>query len=313
MKLMIHFFDYIFLMRPMLLMPVWTFFLVGSYRGILDSGYWKPDTGFAVAFILYTFLMGGVYVLNQIIDIESDRVNKKLYLLPEGYIKVSHAWIEVGVLFALAWILAIPFSKEFKIILLLSMILGILYSIPPFKFKARPILDLLSNSVGYGVLAFSLGWVTEVLFSKLIFLYSLPYFFAVGAVFINTTIPDIEGDKKAGEITTGILLGPQKAYWVATGFILTSFVLSVYLTDWVCAIACIVSAPAFLLTSIKHELKYCLISIRIGILTLAILVGIKFIWFIPWLAILFCGMRIYYKHRFNIVYPRLGEQGSASN
>lgn len=299
---LIHFFDHIFLLRPTLWIPVWVFFLLGHCRGA-DANFWTVE--FWTAFLLYTILMGGVYVINQIVDIESDRINKKLYLLPEGYIKVSHAWIEVGTLFALAWILAIPFTKEFKIILLLSMILGILYSVPPFKFKGRPIFDLLSNSSGYGMLAFSLGWVTGAPFSKLTIIYSLPYFFAVGAVFINTTIPDIEGDKRTNEITTGIFLGESKSYWVSTAFIFISLGLSIWVKDWICGIAAGCAVPLFLVAAIRQNLRWCFISIRVSAPILAILVGIKFWWFIPLLLIIFLSMRIYYKYRFNITYPKI--------
>jgi 4-hydroxybenzoate polyprenyltransferase len=211
-------FDHIFLLRPTLWVPVWTFFLLGVYQGRIVSMERIHTPRIALAFILYTLLMGATYILNQIVDIESDRANKKLYLLPEGHIRVSHAWVELVGLFALSWVLAISFSAQFKILLLVSMILGILYSACPFGFKGRPILDLLSNALGYGVLAFSLGWVTVAPFSGATLLHSLPYFFAVGAVFINTTIPDIKGDKSAGEITTGVFLGEIKSYWLSTVF-----------------------------------------------------------------------------------------------
>lgn len=296
-----RFFDFIFLMRPTLWIPVWTFFLLGFHR----SGGEVSLLYFTTAFILYTILMSGVYVLNQIIDIESDRVNKKLFLLSDGHIKIVYAWIEVVILFILAWLLAIPYSFQFKLILLFSMILGILYSLPPFKFKGRPIFDLLSNAIGYGVIAFSLGWVTGVPFSRSTLIYSLPYFFAVGAVFINTTIPDIKGDEQANEITTGLFLGEKTSYWLSTAFIIIAFGLSVYLNDWICRIASAWAMPLFLWAAIRQNLKTCLISIRVGAPILAILMGLIFWWFIPLLLIIFIAQRIYYKLRFNIIYPKI--------
>ncbi|MDI6840334.1 MAG: UbiA family prenyltransferase [bacterium] len=305
---MMHFFDYVFLLRPALFVPVWTFFLLGFYRG--TSFFDGPEIHqilkpFTLAFVLYTLLMGGVYILNQIIDIESDRINKKLYLLSEGYIPVKQAWIWMMSLFAAALTLSIPFTTQFKIILLLSLLIGILYSVPPFKFKGRPILDLLSNSFGYGTLAFSLGWLVGNPFSKETLIFSLPYFFAVGAVFLNTTIPDIEGDRKTNELTTGVLLGERRIYWLSTVFLFISLGFAICLKDWLCVIACCCSIPLFILALIKHNLKTCFISIRIGAPILVILIGIKFIWFIPLLIILFLAIRIYYKYRFNIIYPKI--------
>jgi 4-hydroxybenzoate polyprenyltransferase len=303
---MIRLFDYIFLVRPTLLIPGWTFLLLGYNRGILLNRGEALHQPFLPAFLLSTFMMGGIYILNQIIDIESDKINKKLYLLSEGYVKVSHAWIELILLFVIAFVLVIPYSNQFKTILFLSFIFGILYSTPPFKLKGKPFLDFLSNSIGYGVIAFALGWVIGNPLSKATLLYSLPYFFAIAGVFINTTIPDIEGDKQTKEITTGVVLG-KKSYLLSTVFVFISFVLSVYLCDWVCGVASMVALPLFLLATIniKRDLKYCFISTRVSAPVLPLLVGFKFGWFIPLLVLVVLAMRLYYKHRFNIIYPKI--------
>lgn len=249
--------------------------------------------------------MGGIYILNQIIDLESDKINKKLYLLPEGYIPVKHAWIELILIFAVVIVLTIPFSTAFKIILIASGLLGILYSLPPFALKNRPFFDLLSNSFGYGVLAFSLGWVTGHPFSPRTLIFSLPYFFAVGAVFVNTAIPDIEGDKRANKITTSVLLGTRNSYLLSTCLLLIALILSIFLKDWVCGVASFCSLPLFIWALLKDDLRACLISIKGGILILVIIAAINFWWFILILLFLFFALRIYYKHRFNIVYPKI--------
>ncbi|MDD5529709.1 MAG: UbiA family prenyltransferase [bacterium] len=295
---MIHFLDYIFLMRPTLLVPGWTFFLIGFYRTGISQRI--P----VLAFVSATLMMGGIYVINQIMDIESDRINKKLYLLPEGYISVKQAWIEAILLFALAFVCAIPYPLRFKVLLFVSFIGGILYSVPPFQFKGRPILDLFSNSFGYGLVAFSLGWaaVRHVSFDTI--LYALPYLFAVGAVFINTTIPDMEGDRKSGKITTGVLMG-NNAYLFSTILVIVSFILCVYLKDWLCGITSIIAIPLFLLAYIKRNLTYCFLSIRISAPILVLLTAVKFLWFALVLVIIFLGMRMYYKYRFNIIYPKI--------
>lgn len=292
-------FDYLFLIRPTLLVPGWTFFLIGLHRAGIHQHI--P----IMAFISVTLMMGGIYVLNQIIDIESDRINKKLYLLTEGYIPVSHAWVETILLFILAFIFAIPYPLRFKFFLFISLIGGILYSVPPFQFKGRPILDLLSNSLGYGIVAFSLGWVSVRTFSFNTILYSFPYLFAVGAVFINTTIPDMEGDRKTGEITTGVLLGEKKAYLLSTVLVIIAYIFSLYLRDWLCMITCIIAIPLFLLAAIKNDLKTCFISIRVSAPILVLLTAIRFWWFFIVLSIILVSMRIYYKKRFNIVYPKI--------
>jgi hypothetical protein len=47
------------------------------------------------------------------------------------------------------------------------------------------------------------------------------------------------------------------------------------------------------------------VSIRISAPILAILVGTRFWWFIPLLILVFLALRVYYKLRFNIVYPKI--------
>ncbi len=298
------FWDYIFLLRPTLFVPVWTFLLIGYARATGGNITGKMPVLLCV-FILYTLLMGAIYIINQIADRESDRINKKLFLLSEGYIPLKHAYIEILILLITVFILTIPYPPLFKLFLLFSFIFGILYSVPPFKFKGRPILDLLSNALGYGFLNFSIGWMTIRNFSAQTFLYSLPYIFAVGAVFVNTTIPDIEGDKKSGEITTGVFLGKNNALILSTILIFVSFILSIILEDWMCCIAAICASPLFILALIRKDLKHCFISIRVSAPILVIIIAFLYPWFLVPLLFVFLSQRIYYKKRFGIIYPKI--------
>ncbi len=69
------------------------------------------------------------------------------------------------------------------------MILGLLYSLPPFQFKDRPGAGLWSNWLGHGVLTYFAGWYganygasQEVLLQGILF--SLSAGFANGAVYL---------------------------------------------------------------------------------------------------------------------------------
>jgi homogentisate phytyltransferase/homogentisate geranylgeranyltransferase len=89
--------------------------------------------------VIYTFVLGGVYVLNQIMDIETDRLNKKLFLLSGGYVTVKAAYIEMAVLWALALILSVKFGALFLFLIMLSILLGVLYSLPPIKLDRKSV------------------------------------------------------------------------------------------------------------------------------------------------------------------------------
>ena len=72
--------DYLFVMRPALLVPVWTLYL----RGAAARSEHVPaatDPATIVVLIMHLLLFGGVYVLNQVYDLDTDRVNDKGHIL----------------------------------------------------------------------------------------------------------------------------------------------------------------------------------------------------------------------------------------
>lgn len=305
-----NFFDYIFILRPTLLVPVWTFLLLGYYRALEEPRvHLRVDPRFVWVFLLYTGLMGGIYILNQIVDRETDRANKKLYLVSEGYVPVKFAYLEMVGLFVIAFLLFLRFPFSLFLFILLSFGLGIVYSVPPLKLKGRPFWDLLSNSLGYGLLNFGVGWMTIRPISGQMFLHSLPYIFSVGAVFVNTTIPDIPGDERSGDRTTGVALGMRKSLLLSSLLLSFALISSLLLKDWICLGASVWSLPLFVRAAIRADLRSCFQSMRIGAPSLVILTGFLFPAFLLLLLLAFFSMRIYYKQRFGVLYPTIGEAG----
>lgn len=326
-------FDYLFLLRPTLLVPVWTFLLLGYYWGSRvdsESGLWKLEDGitfikglfssinfnfqisnfqspFLWAFLLYSCLMGGVYILNQIADRETDRINQKLFLLSLGIIPLSFAYLEMGILFACALLLSF-FIFQFSFFsgfVLLSLLVGILYSFPPLKLKGRPFMDLLSNSIGFGFINFSTGWLTIAPFSHATVFHSIPYVLSVGAVFLYTTLPDIEGDEKAGDRTTGVLLGRRKSGFLGVILLLSALLSSLSIGDPFCMTVAILALPLFLLGIWKDEMRFYLLSIRISAPLLVLWTAVLFPLFFILLGITLLSMRIYYQKRFGFPYPSI--------
>jgi 4-hydroxybenzoate polyprenyltransferase len=314
-------FDYFFLIRPTLLIPVWTFLLLGYYWGKrcsefgVGSGEWGvrsfefqlPASEFLWVFLLYSALMSGVYILNQITDRETDRINKKLFLLSENIIPVKFALIEMAILFLFAIAFSIIFFQLslFTLFVFLSLIMGIFYSVPPFKFKGKPVFDLLWNSLGFGFLNFSVGWLATARFSPGMVYHSLPYVLSVGGVFLTTTIPDISGDEDSGDRTTGVFLGKRKTGLLSSLFLFLALVSSFIVRDPVCFIASSIALPLFLFAVLKDGVRFYLISIRIGAPLLVILTAFLFPYYILLLVITFASLKIYYKNRFSLSYPSL--------
>ena len=134
--------DFIFILRPIILIPFWTFLFLGFYRGAQSQGLdiigflhlLKGDSIFNESAIngflpvsilyttfLYTLLMGGIYILNQIYDLETDRINDKVYFLPRNIFTIQQASIEMLILFLISALMSI--FLKFPICLLIILFL----------------------------------------------------------------------------------------------------------------------------------------------------------------------------------------------
>jgi 4-hydroxybenzoate polyprenyltransferase len=293
--------------------PLWTLTLVGYYlsgaEGVTHRFAWLPRGRLVVSLLVYSLLMGSVYILNQIFDRDTDRLNQKLHLLAEGYISLRTAWVECVALIVISLALSVLFSPAYRVFILLSLGLGILYSAPPFKLKGRPILDILSNSIGYGCLAFMVGWLTAGKYDPAHLLKSIPYVLAVAAVFINTTVPDIDGDKKTGNITTGVFLGIQGTTILALIAILGAAVISLWQGDLLCLIPSLAATPLFLWAALDPRVKPAMIAYQLSGGVLVILLCLLFPWYLALLLATFGALYGYHKLRFGLNYPALADRG----
>lgn len=249
--------------------------------------------------------MGGVYVLNQIVDRESDRKNEKLFLLSDEIIPLTHAYAEMITLFIISLGLSLLFGKVVFLYFLISLLMGITYSFPVGGMKAKPFLDILWNSFGYGVLAFVIGWISVSFPSPHMWIRGIPYFLAVSAVFVNTTIPDIKGDREERKITTGVLLGKKKTLILGVILDILAVIVSYLLGDHICLIAAGLSLPIFIYAYLNSGSKPILLSIRAtsGILGIAVFIITPII--IPLFLLILLIQKNYYRKRFNINYPSL--------
>jgi len=304
-------FDYFFLLRPLILIPSWNFLLIGAY--LANSGE-RPVGSIVLAVCVYTCVMGGTYILNQLMDRDTDRLNKKLFLLSEGYIPAGHAYVEMAILWAGGLFLSVFFDVTFFLFILISIILGILYSLPPVKLKGRPLLDTLSNGIGYGMVNFAVGWLIVKPFTWTMFITFLPYFLSICAVFMNTTIVDREGDEKAGEKTTAVFLGTRATSLLSMVTMAGAVVAAFYNRDVICLIPAALSLPLFvyagvylLMTKGPIPRKMLIMSFRLPGALFTVMTVLLYPVYIVVLVFLFIAMRVYYRRRFGIVYPTLAQ------
>ncbi len=245
------------------------------------------------------------YIVNQISDIESDRINDKLHFLPQGIISIKSAHIVAGIAFCITLAGGFLLGRTIGLLFALGLAVGYIYSARPFYAKNHPYVSVLANGFAHGTLLFLIGYIGAGGTLRNGVMPSIPYFFAVAAVFIGTTIPDIEGDSRSGKITPGVALGARRAIIVMTLSLLVSFLLSFFTRDWSLAVVAGLSLPLYAFALMRSNERWAVISIKISVLLLSVAACIKFWPYVIILTVLFAITRLYYRKRFGMAYPSL--------
>lgn len=293
--------DYLFVLRPVLMMPVWTIFLLGSaFRATQLPDRITADL--ILGCLILFWLFGAVYLLNQYFDIESDRLNNKLHFLPLGLVSKQVAIFLCVILNVAALGASLTVSLPFFALAILIALLGIAYSAPPWRLKDRPYAALIANALAHGSIVFLFGWSAAhgSLAEGLII--SLPYFFAVGAIYILTTVPDIDGDAASGKRTLAVVMGRTRAARWAFGWYLASVLLAIYSLDLLFLLAAIPVALFFYRAS-RGDAAIATQTVRWSVGLLSLVACIYYPWYALVLLAGFFATRAYYRRRFDLIYP----------
>ncbi|MCH7549168.1 MAG: UbiA family prenyltransferase [Candidatus Krumholzibacteriota bacterium] len=199
--------DFIFVTRPLILIPAWSFYLLGARAGISEPGGGAPAELPDAGLVCLTAILVTAYLVNQIFDRESDRLNHKGHYLTDGLLSVRTIVAMALVFFVTAAIAFRDAVPAQRIPLAVSLVVSLVYSLPPIRLCARPFADLAANALGYGGLAFVIGFASRSEYVISAWLRSLPWVLMVGATFLHTTILDIDGDDRSGKITTSVKIG----------------------------------------------------------------------------------------------------------
>jgi homogentisate phytyltransferase / homogentisate geranylgeranyltransferase len=150
-------------------------------------------------------ICGNIYIvgLNQLYDIEIDRVNKPHLPLASGEFSVQQGkWI-IGITGILAIAIAAICSPWLLATVLISIILGTAYSAPPIRLKrfslmaAFCILAVRGFVVNMGLFTYFNQSLTQVLsFPPIVWIITLFILVFTIAIAIFKDVPDMEGDQK---------------------------------------------------------------------------------------------------------------------
>jgi 4-hydroxybenzoate polyprenyltransferase len=296
--------DRLFLLRPLVIVPALTFFLLGYNEAVLrvqGDQVRSPWSGL----LWYALLMASVYVANQLADVESDRANQKLFLMPSGMISKREAVLAAAVLAILAFLGSARLGPTTVVLFALSFTLGLAYSIPPVALKRRFPFDLLSNAAGYGILAFVTGWSLAREPRADAVVTAIPFAFCVGAVFILTALADREGDARSGFRTTGVVLSLKQGVTLALVLVAVVVPLGVAVDNRISIVGAIVTGPFFVYAYVKRDTRSVSVAYRVASAIFVLIVGVLYPAFLFVVLVLLALARLYYYMRFSVDYPTI--------
>ncbi len=176
--------------------------------------------------LMAAVLNGASNTLNQIYDLEVDRVNKPRRPLPSGRIGLAEAWVLTLFLFLAALLLAWLVSTQTLILATAAAALTTVYSVPPLRTKARGIWANVTIAIPRGLLLKVAGWscARTVLQPEPWFIGLIFGLFLLGAS-STKDFADIKGDAAGGCRTLPIIYGVRKAAWMIAPFFIFPFLL----------------------------------------------------------------------------------------
>src|SRR5690554_462381 len=308
-NLIFTFSDLFFICRPMLLIPVWGFTAFGYFRASETTLLkWDLPLKVYVLSLIFSLSVGSVYIFNQLPVIEVDKKNGELPLIASRIVSQITALFCSLILAVFSIVSPLFFSEPIlSVLAFLSIITGLFYSFKPFFFSGKPFLDFLTNSFGYGILAFGTGWFLagKQLLTIDFFSNALPYFFLMSAGSISSTLPDIEGDKAERKKTTAVVFGTMNSHTIATACLCISGFLAFMIKDPVVLLCSFLSFPFYLLFFFKknnlaiestYKIGGALCMACAGILFPAILASGMLVFILTWL---------YFRIRHGVSYPSL--------
>ncbi len=176
----------------------------------------------AALVIWVVFLNGGTLAINSAFDRDEGDIGylKAPPPVPEHLLAFSVALLVAGQLFALT------LPPMFRFDYLVCFVLSILYSVPPFRFKAVAGVDWLINMWGFGTLTPLAGWAATgraLDFGHgLVLLAFCPLF---AGLYPLTQLYQFEEDRRRGDRTLALRIGMRTSLVIAIAGTLVAFLM----------------------------------------------------------------------------------------
>lgn len=178
-----------------------------------DIAWWKIPIGFLAYFCASFFAS----TLNFYADVAADRdfggkfkdMDLKEQPFVTGAMGRTETWLAFGLSLAGCVGLSLAVNYRFAIFIVgFALVVGLLYSHPWFRLKARPVTDILCNVTGMGfTLLAGLAFSTHALPPVLFLIWGGLF---VTVMYIPTVVNDVPFDEAAGYKTSGVYFGASR-------------------------------------------------------------------------------------------------------
>jgi len=198
-----------------------------AFGAIAAAGGAPSDrVGFGAAILSAILLTGASNGINQVADVETDRINRPERPLPAGELSMRAAWMLTGFLSAASLLLAWRTGIAFLACVAVTLPLSAAYSLPPCRTKRIPFLANLTIALPRGLLLVVAGWAAGggVARSEAWVLGSLSFLYIFGAA-TTKDFGDVAGDSATGCVTLPILWGAPRAARFVAPFLVVPFLL----------------------------------------------------------------------------------------
>jgi 4-hydroxybenzoate polyprenyltransferase len=225
---------YLELARPFTLVAPALGFLSGGATAIgahpREGWQWGLVLYPAIGALMAAVLNAASNALNQIYDVDIDRVNKPKRPLPSGRLTTAQAWgfsvVTYALALLLAWLVAPGGRRECFWIVLGATAITVLYSVPPLRTKRLGVWANVTIAIPRGVLLKVAGWASV----KTVFGVEPWYIGGIFGLFLlgaTTTkdFADMDGDARGGCRTLPIQFGVRRAAWMISPSFVLPFVM----------------------------------------------------------------------------------------
>jgi len=173
------------------------------------------------------FLNAASNTLNQITDLEIDKINKPYRPLPSKVVTVQEAkWIAIALYLFTIWRAAMVLNVAFFVIVMILIVITVFYSVEPVRLKKRLFINNISIAIPRGMLGFVAAWSIFGNINDPVpwIIGGIMAVYLIGAM-TTKDFTDAEGDKKYDCKTLPVVFGNKVAIYLSIPFFIIPFLI----------------------------------------------------------------------------------------